>query len=283
MSTYEQAFFWVAIFIYTSGSLLVAWRFVFRQECRGRWEQWLLLTGLLANLLTIALRVAQGGHLFAGQHYEDTLAIAALAVGIHLFWQWKIPSTGPLGMIWLPAAFLLMGFGYFSDRTIRPLTAAFLSPWMIVHGLFALLGTGCFIMAAGTGVVYLLKLRYSSGGSPSRYTSLPALEVLSELALRLVLFGFFAWTVMLISGAIWAKDLYGRYWSWDPVETWSLISWLAWGIYLHLSLTFRGRGKMLAWLGIICLLTSLISMWGIGVVTPGTFHDLQLITEGIKK
>lgn len=281
MTTFEQIFFWVSIFTYAIGSLLVAWRFVLGRGRGARWEGWLILTGLAANLLTLSLRVAQGGHLFAGQRYEDTLVVAAVAVAIYLVWQWKLPSTGLLGLIWLPLCFLLLGLGYFSDRSLKPLKAAFLSPWMMVHGLFALLGTVCFLLAAGIGVFYLLKARYPAGEEPGRLASLPSLDMLSELSIRLVLFGFFAWTVMLISGAIWAKDLYGSYWSWDPVETWSLISWLAWGIYVHLSLTFRRWGRLLAWLGIACLLTSLVSMWGTGLVTTGTFHNLQLITNGL--
>ena len=271
----EQVLFWITVFAYVCGSLSLAYRFVFRPVNNMPFGKIILYIGFLANLLTIAVRFISGGHLFAGMIYEDSLVIAAMTLIIYFILQRKLSAVGPLGMIMVTFSFLMMGLGHFYSKAIRPLKAAYLSQWMIVHGLFALVGVVCFIAAAGCAVFYLLKSRYTAGDEPPRYSSLPTVEVLSEIGSRLVLFGFFAWTVMLLSGAIWAKDLYGRYWSWDPVETWSLISWLSWGILLHLRTTYRNKDKLLAWLSVLCLLTSIISLWGVGLVNPSTFHNLQ--------
>lgn len=275
MTILEQVLFWITVFAYVCGSLSLAYRFVFSSVNNMPLGKIILYIGFITNLLTIAVRFVIGGHLFTGMIYEDSLVIAAMTLLIYFVLERKLSKVGPLGMILVTFSFLIMGLGHFYSTDIRPLKAAYLSQWMVVHGLFALLGVVCFIVATGCAVFYLVKSRYPAGDEPLRYSSLPSVEVLSEISNRLVLFGFFAWTVMLLSGSIWAKDLYGSYWSWDPVETWSLISWLSWGILLHLRTTYRNKGKLLAWFSVICLLTSIISLWGVGLVTPGTFHDLQ--------
>ncbi|HEX3032205.1 MAG TPA: cytochrome c biogenesis protein CcsA [Bacillota bacterium] len=271
----EQIFFWITVFAYVGGSLGLACCFIFQTSRASRVANLTLWLGLITNLLTIAIRFARGGHLFTGQIYEDSLVIAAMTLAVYLSLHKKLSTTGPLGMILTSFSFLLLGLGHFYRKDILPLKAAYLSQWMVVHGLFALLAVVCFVVASGCSLLYLAKSRYPEGTEPPRLRSLPTLEILDELGARLILFGFFAWTVMLLSGAIWAKDLYGGYWSWDPVETWSLISWLAWGILLHLRLNYRRREKWLAWLTLGCLLTSIISLWGLGLVTSGTFHNLQ--------
>lgn len=288
MTAIEQAFFWITIFTYVGSTLGYAYRFVLQKTTGRRWEQLLLGTGFGANLITMAIRKANGGHLLAGLNYEDGLLIAALTVLVFLVCQKKMPSTWPLALVCIPFAFLMLGFGYVSVEDIKPLRPAFISRWMVVHAIFALMGTACFVFALGTNVAYLLKNRFPEGSEPPRLAALPSQEVLKDLGFRLVLFGFVGWTVMIISGAFWAKDAYDIYWSWDPVETWSLVSWLAWGIYLHFHFTFKQRGKLLAWLCIVSFLVSVVTIWGIELITPKTYHNLEQIMgfklqTGVKK
>jgi ABC-type transport system involved in cytochrome c biogenesis permease subunit len=89
---------------------------------------------------------------------------------------------------------------------------------------------------------------------------------------RYVVFGFITDAIMISAGSIWAKDLWGSYWSWDPVETWSLISWLIYGIVIHLRVTLGWRGSKLAWLVIGALTTVLISFFGVNLVVDTSMH-----------
>jgi len=77
---------------------------------------------------------------------------------------------------------------------------------------------------------------------------------------------------MISAGAIWAKDLWGSYWSWDPVETWSMISWTTYGIAIHLRVTFGWRETRLAWLLIIALSTVIISFFGVNFMISTSQH-----------
>ena len=98
------------------------------------------------------------------------------------------------------------------------------------------------------------------------------LKRLDELMFRSTAFGFITDTVMIAAGSIWAKDLWGSYWSWDPVETWSLLSWLVYGVSLHLRITLGWRGRRLAWLLVFAIIGVLISFWGVNLVMEGSAH-----------
>jgi ABC-type transport system involved in cytochrome c biogenesis permease subunit len=130
-------------------------------------------------------------------------------------------------------------------------------------------------MAAG--VLYLLKHRSEAGGkvNPS-YERFPSLDRLDELIFRYVVFGFITDTIMIGAGAIWAKDLWGSYWSWDPVETWSLVSWLIYGIAIHLRVTFGWRESRFAWIVILALSSVIISFFGVTFVIDTSLHTFQV-------
>jgi ABC-type transport system involved in cytochrome c biogenesis permease subunit len=91
------------------------------------------------------------------------------------------------------------------------------------------------------------------------------------MSYRFIAGGFIMLGLMIISGAFWANQVKGNYWNWDPVEVWSLIAWLIYGIYLHLRVTFGWRGRKLAWYSLIALLVMIISYWGVPFAVK-TFH-----------
>jgi ABC-type transport system involved in cytochrome c biogenesis permease subunit len=91
--------------------------------------------------------------------------------------------------------------------------------------------------------------------------------VIDELSAKLIAFGFVADTVMIASGAIWAHGLWGRYWAWDPIETWSLVSWLTYAVYLHVRFTLGWTGSRAAWLALGAAAMIVVTFFGIGVVS----------------
>jgi ABC-type transport system involved in cytochrome c biogenesis permease subunit len=108
------------------------------------------------------------------------------------------------------------------------------------------------------------------------YERFPALDRLDELIFRYVVFGFITDTIMICAGAIWAKDLWGSYWSWDPVETWSLVSWIVYGIAIHLRVTFGWRDSRFAWIAVLALSTVIISFFGVTFVIDTSLHTFQV-------
>jgi ABC-type transport system involved in cytochrome c biogenesis permease subunit len=123
------------------------------------------------------------------------------------------------------------------------------------------------------GLVYVLKDNKRRKGIESGfYEKFPRLEVIDENMFKFVVYGFIADAIMIVAGAIWAKDLWGSYWGWDPVEVWSLISWLLYGLAIHLRVTLGWRGRRLAWLMIFLISTVIITYWGINAVVEQSRH-----------
>jgi ABC-type transport system involved in cytochrome c biogenesis permease subunit len=169
----------------------------------------------------------------------------------------------------MPVVFVLMGWaGTLIKEVAATLAPALQSGWLWVHIFGASSGFAAVLVAAGLGLVYLLKERNCGG----IYDRLPSLADIDNLAYRFVAGGFIMFGLMMVSGCFWSNQVKGNYWNWDPVEVWSLVSWLTYGIYLHLRMTMGWRGRGLAWYALIALLAMIVSYWGIPFSIE-TFHS----------
>jgi ABC-type transport system involved in cytochrome c biogenesis permease subunit len=115
-------------------------------------------------------------------------------------------------------------------------------------------------------VLQLLKIKSSGDRGGGLLSRLPGAETLEDLTFRIICFGFVSLAVEMGAGAIWAYKLWGRYWAWDPMETWTLISWLTYALYLHLKVTMGWRGARMAWLAIIAFVFILIAFGGMAMM-----------------
>ena len=155
-------------------------------------------------------------------------------------------------------------------RPSAPLVPALKSTWLIIHVSAAIISGGVFLLANVIAAVYLYLERVESKGERNIYLSkLPTLEYLDQLSYRLVAFVFPLWTFAIIAGAIWAESAWGRYWGWDPKETWAFITWVAYAAYLHARVTVGWRGRRAAWLCLFAGSTFLfnyvyVNVWGTG-------------------
>jgi cytochrome c-type biogenesis protein CcsB len=211
------------------------------------------------------------GHGPVMRTYENSLAASWFLFAVFLGVAWKAPRMRALLVGVLPAIVLMIGNGVMSSPEREPLLPPYQSGWLWIHVGFAWLSYASFVVAAVQAALYLVKRRRADRVAPgagaadaARDDILPAAPELDELALRTILFGFVCHTVMVGAGAIWAHGLWGRYWAWDPVETWSLISWIVYGLYLHLRLTYGWRGRRAAWLAIAAAVAVLITFGGMG-------------------
>jgi len=153
-----------------------------------------------------------------------------------------------------------------------PLVPALKSPWLVIHVSAAIISGGVFLLANCIAAAYLILEQMEkkrAGARPEWAIRLPKLETLDQLSYRLVALVFPLWTFAIIAGAIWAEAAWGRYWGWDPKETWSFITWVGYAAYLHARVTAGWRGKRAAWLCLIAGSTFLfnyiyVNIWGTG-------------------
>jgi cytochrome c-type biogenesis protein CcsB len=155
-------------------------------------------------------------------------------------------------------------------RPSAPLVPALKSTWLIIHVSAAIISGGVFLLANTIAATYLILDRMEENGGRNEWAKkLPSLEYLDQLSYRLVAFVFPLWTFAVIAGAIWAESAWGRYWGWDPKETWAFITWIAYAAYLHARVTIGWRGRRAAWLCLFAGSTFLfnyvyVNIWGTG-------------------
>lgn len=273
MAPIEAVFFWACLLVYAGTTGAYIYAIVFRNIRLLPKLVWPVAGGFLLHTLTIAARYQAQGRLPWTGDYENALGVGWFIVGFTLFVAFRRKDMQAIAVATLPLALVLMGFGAMRSPELGPMAASLRSSWLVIHVYFAWLAFGAFALAMGSGILYLLKSRNADCEDPNPvYERFPDLPRLDELMFRYVLFGFITDTVMIISGAIWARDLWGSYWSWDPVETWSLITWLSYGVAIHLRVTMGWKGTKLAWVVIFAILGMIISFFGVTFVVESSNH-----------
>ena len=228
---------------------------------------------LLAFILLFVGVIARGlsnGHVPWGNMYEFSITGALAFTGAYLAALRKYDLRW-LGLFISLAALLTLGTAItLLYRDSAPLVPALKSTWLVIHVIAAIISGGVFLLSNVIAGAYLyLDSRERAGGRPAWATRLPALDVLDQLSYRLVAFVFPLWTFSVIAGAIWAESAWGRYWGWDPKETWAFITWVAYAAYLHARVTVGWKGRRAAWLCLFAGSTFLfnyvyVNVWGTG-------------------
>jgi cytochrome c-type biogenesis protein CcsB len=228
------------------------------------------LIGTVALLLGVLTRGLSASRVPWGNMYEFsisgalTFAIAYLVLGRKYDLRWLGLPISILILVILGTAITLL------YRPSAPLVPALQSTWLVVHVAAAIISGGIFLLSNTVAATYLWLDRMERKGERSEFAKrLPSLELLDQLSYRLVAFVFPLWTFAIIAGAIWAEAAWGRYWGWDPKETWSFITWILYAAYLHARVTAGWKGRKAAWLSLIagsCYLFNYvyINVWGTG-------------------
>jgi len=221
---------------------------------------------VIAHAVSIGSRWLRIGHGPYLGFYEVSSLLAFMAVGGFLLVVGRYPGIRIAGVAVMPVAFLILGGSLLVNPEAQAVTGSLASFWLVIHVIFANLAFGAYAVSFALAVAYLMK----DGGEGHRWQTLldrfPEQDVLDGLTIRFVGAGFIFQGIMIASGSIWANEAWGRYWGWDPVETWSLIAWAIYAIYLHLVLTLGWRGRRAAWVAILALPVSLFSLLGVPIV-----------------
>jgi cytochrome c-type biogenesis protein CcsB len=185
-----------------------------------------------------------------GNMYEFVTALTCVAAIFFLFVMVRYRAWA-LGVFVMGAVVIALGLAETVIYTAAgQLVPALQSYWLDIHVTAMTLATGIFFVAAVLGVIYLAVDRYNRRVAAGRAAPgngivhrLPSIEQLDRLTYRTVVFGFPVWTFGVIAGAIWADQAWGRYWGWDPVETWAFITWVLYAAFLHARATAGWRGR----------------------------------------
>jgi cytochrome c-type biogenesis protein CcsB len=255
---YEVIFHWVAVSFYVISTVFFVYCLSFQKEESLRVGIWLALIGLVPHSAAIGVRWYAVGHGPYLHRMEGFSSLVWVALVMFLLLSFRAPRLRGIGFVVLPCCLLLMTLGLFSEPGIEDLPATFRSVWLIIHIACTKLAAGAILIALGTAIFYLLKKRKEDGAF---YKRLPSLEALDDYSYQFAGFGFVFWAVMIASGALWAHESWGRYWGWDPIETWSLITWVLFGLYLHLRRFFGWRGKKAAWFMVVCFVFSILTLF----------------------
>ena len=255
---------------HTSGNLLTKTLDFTRTEKAARIATAMMILGTVLLASGIIARGISAKHVPWGNMYEFSItgAFAFSAAYLAALRKYDLRWLGVFisfsVLITLGTAITLL------YRNSAPLVPALKSTWLVIHVTAAIISGGVFLLANVIAGTYLiLDSIEAKGPRPVWAQRMPDLETLDQLSYRLVAFVFPLWTFAVIAGAIWAESAWGRYWGWDPKETWAFITWVAYAAYLHARVTIGWRGRRAAWLCILAGSTFLfnyvyVNVWGTG-------------------
>ncbi len=257
---------WIAIAFYVISSILYVYSFSFKKDCL-KLATLITLTGFTAHTAALGIRWVDSGHLPYIGRYEVASSLVWTGMLFYLFFQWKKPGLRYIGFLFLPFSLIILGLGIMSDPQHKQVPGSFDTFWLLVHVMFAKLAYGSCLLGTALGFLHVTKKKKIQWpGLTAILDKLPSTEVADEYSHRFIGFGFIMIGVMIASGSIWANNAWGSYWSWDPVEVWSLISWVIYGFYLHLRRIHGWRGVRAAWFSLIAFLVLLFTLLGIGLL-----------------
>jgi cytochrome c-type biogenesis protein CcsB len=222
---------------------------------------WLTILGAAVHATSIAIRGIAVDSVPWSNMYEFASAAGLVGVVAFIALLWKVPQIRHLGgFILLPVILMMFLAGTVLYSKAQPLVPALQSYWLAIHVTLAASSEGALMTSTVLTVLFLIKQRYDRvsvkpGARIGRVTGfgarLPSAATLDKAAYRIVAFSFPLYTIGIICGAIWAEAAWGRYWGWDPKETWAFIVWVIYACYLHARATAGWKGRAAAWVNIL--------------------------------
>jgi cytochrome c-type biogenesis protein CcsB len=241
-----------------------------RVEQLGRVGVTLTVLGFLLSLAGVLARGLAAGRAPWGNMFEFTTTAMVFVVAAYLLMVWKagIRWLGlPLTLLAAVANGLAVTVFYVA---VAPLVPALHSVWFVIHIVAAAIAGAAFNVGGLMSVLYLLKKRAEDRGTVTGYLALlPSARRIDLLTYRFHAFAFPLWTFTVAAGAVWAEYAWGRYWGWDPKETWALVTWVIYACYLHARSTAGWRGAKAAVIAIVGLASFWFNFVGINLLVSG--------------
>ena len=267
--TMDVNFFYLAFVCYTVAMLIYFLTFWKKAGTLVVAGSFLLWAGFVFQVIGLVIRTFNAKFMPVTNMYESMNFFSCAIVLSYIIVEKKFKNRA-FGVFILPVVFFLMAFSSLptTPKEIVPLIPALQSQWLVWHVMLSFIGEAAFAVAFGTSIMYLIRNRSKDDSFVSK--SFPALTTLDIISYRAIVIGFPIFTIgALIFGAIWAKYAWGDYWSWDPKETWALITWVVYALYLHVRIVHGWKGKVAAWISIIGFLATMFTLFGVNYLISG--------------
>jgi cytochrome c-type biogenesis protein CcsB len=237
----------------------------------GRLGSIALGVGAAFNTLDLVVRGIEAGNMPVANVAESLplLALLIAIAGLVLIVRFGIGLIGVFVAPVVTAALIAAAVFMNPQRIVLP--ESLRSGWLPVHVTLALGGYSLFVLAAGVSIVYLIYEFRLKSKRPAALLEghVPSLEKLDRINYHLLVWGFVMLSLAIISGAIWADATWGHFWSWEPQETWSLITWILYASLLESRLTAGWRGRRAAALTLVVVTVLLGSFVGLSLIHAG--------------
>jgi cytochrome c-type biogenesis protein CcsB len=254
---------------YLVGAFLYLYFIITLQERGARLGRMFLLIGVILHAVGFVARYIAAGYTPITNLFESLSFFAMAIVAVFLVTELRY-KLRILGSFIAPLAFVFSVFAAFQSGEVVKLAPALNSYWLPIHVMLLFVGDAVFAVAFGAGIMYLLQEKeVKRKRLGAIFKRLPSLDVLDEINYRCLTVGFPLLTLGIITGSIWAEYAWGSYWSWDPKETWSLITWFLYAALLHGRLTVGWRGRKAAILAIVGFCAVLFTFLGVNLLLPG--------------
>jgi cytochrome c-type biogenesis protein CcsB len=233
------------------------------------------LTGLgwAVHLAAIITRGQAAHRVPWGNMYEFVMAVCFVGATAWLVLVTRLPRLRPLGLLATLVLVILLGIdGMLLYTSVAPLVPALNSYWLKIHVTAAIIASGTFLVGFVMAALTLIRSGHDQGKTRFPYSlgdRLPAADGLERLTFRVHAFAFPIWTFAVICGAIWAEAAWGRYWGWDPKETWSFIAWVIYAGYLHARATPSVKRTIATWIAVLGWCAMMVNLFGVNLVVSG--------------
>jgi len=257
-------------FVYFGAFMFYLLMMVTGKDLLGRVATILALVGLAAQTVAIVLRWVESyamgaGHAPFSNLYESLIFFAWTIALLYLIVEWRTKNR-TLGAFVMPLAFLAMAYASFSPNIssrIQPLIPALKSNWLISHVITCFFGYAAFSLSFSLSIMYFIKRLDNEKKRNIFLRLIPHARLLDEINYQMVVIGFLMLTLGIITGSVWAHSAWGTYWSWDPKETWSLITWFIYAFVLHSRMVRGWTGKRIAVMCIVGFSCVLFTYFGV--------------------
>jgi cytochrome c-type biogenesis protein CcsB len=297
----------VTLLAYLAGMVGYFAYLAFKRDVLWRIARTIAFVGLTANVGSIVARAMAAHRVPWGNMYEYSTLLACLVVAAYLFIVEGVYKVRTLGGFALMFSVFTMAIAVVLHFYVAPgpLVPALNSYWIKIHVVAAITGSSLLALGSIITILYLIQdtreRRQVEGmrsqtpppimggavdvntppdfapdaddtattGAPARRGMLPPAATLDRVAYRVFTFAFPIWTFAVIAGAIWAQSAWGRYWGWDPKETWSFITWTIFAGYLHARSTSGWKGRRAAVIALVGFISLLITYYAVNLWIVG--------------
>jgi ABC-type transport system involved in cytochrome c biogenesis permease subunit len=259
----ELMILWAALIIYVLAGSLSIIAVLFNKRLQD-FTLALICLGLTAHTAALGYRWVRLDH---GPFLTMFEILSSNIWSLTLFFclcYWRLPSVRPIAALIMPILFIMMGWLLLANPGEGFFPPTYDTVWLYVHIGFGKVFMGALLVAVGLSGLILGR---RSAWLSTKFHTLPNSASLSELSFRFMALGLVFETLMLVAGAIWAQDAWGRYWAWDPLETWSFITWLILALSLHLRVTWKISPSQGAMVILVVFIIAFLTFFGVPFIS----------------